>query len=144
MSVAKATSLRTSPNIEDNEETDSELKRLEGDCFSELKTSISNKFPEIRSVYSAIPYEAYREIAKKLPDTFDKLLEIDQMTESRVQKYGAALIEVCKEFIEMRMNYLRDKQTAEAMAREDEFEATSDPSPGSSYSSSSGWIGKTT
>ena len=118
-----------------NNSNDDELKKLEEDCFSELKISIMTKFPELKSVYSAIPITAYREIAQSLPDTHMKLLEIDEMTENRAQKYGTAILEVCRRFIEKRMAYLKDKQTAENLAREDAFEAM--PSP-----TSSGWISK--
>ena len=119
-----------------NEVKDDELKRLEEDCFSELKEAIAEHFPELKSVYAALPVDAYREIAEKLPNTQQKLLDIDQMTETRVQKYGVVIIGVCKQFIEKRMAYLADRATAEALEREDAFEAMEEPA------SSSGWIGK--
>ena len=123
---------------EDWSNSDEELRRLEDNCFSELKTEIQSNFPELKSVYHALPVTAYREIAQKLPDTNSKLLEIDQMTETRVQKYGKVLLEVCRRFTQKRMAYLKDKQTAENLAREDAFEAIPEPS----ISASSGWISK--
>ena len=117
---------------------DEELKRIEDDCFTELKTAISTKFPELKSVYSAMPVTVYREISQNLPENNAQLLEIDQMTQIRVQKYGSILLEVCARFKERKMGYLKDKLMAENMAREDEYEAM--PSP--TNNAPSGWIGK--
>lgn len=117
---------------------DEELKRIEDDCFTELKTAISTNFPELKSVYSAMPVTVYREIAQNLPENNTQLLEIDQMTQIRVQKYGAVLLEVCTRFREKKMAYLKDKLVAENLAKEDDYEAI--PSP--SGSAPSGWIGK--
>ena len=117
---------------------DEELKRIEDDCFTELKTAISSNFPELKSVYSAMPVTVYREIAQNLPDNNTQLLEIDQMTQIRVNKYGGVLLEVCKRFKEKKMAYLKDKLVAEHLARDDDYESI--PSP--SGSAQSGWIGK--
>ena len=117
---------------------DEELKRIEDDCFMALKTAISTNFPELKSVYSAMPVTVYREISQNLPENNSQLLEIDQMTQIRVQKYGAIILEICSQFKQKKMAYLKDKLIAENMAREDEYENI--PSP--SGSAPSGWIGK--
>ena len=84
-----------------------------------------------------MPITVYREIAQTLPDTNDKLLEIDQMTQIRVQKYGSVLLQVCQRFGMKRMAYLKDKMIAENLAREDAIEASG------SMNAPSGWISKT-
>ena len=50
-----------------------------------------------------MPVTVYREIAQNLPENNTQLLEIDQMTQIRVQKYGAVLLEVCTRFREKKM-----------------------------------------
>lgn len=123
---------------------DDTLKKLEEECFNELKEAIIENFPEIKSVYAALPVSCYREIAEKLPDTKAKLQEVDQMTSGRAEKYGDILIAVTKRYVEKRMSYLEDKQAAEMLARDDEDDGAeflgSAVSGGSSRSS--GWIGK--
>ena len=52
--------------------------------------------PPFQSVYAALPIGCYREIASTLPDTPAKLKEVDQMTESRVEKYGHIIFKVCQ------------------------------------------------
>merc|ERR1712110_1004354 len=73
-----------------------------------------------------------------MADNNTQLLEIDQMTQIRVNKYGGVLLEVCKRFKEKKMAYLKDKLVAEHLARDDDYESI--PSP--SGSAPSGWIGK--
>ena len=121
-----------------NSTDDDELKRIEDDCFTELKTAISTSFPELKSVYSAMPITVYRDIAQCLPENSTKLLEIDQMTQIRVQKYGKILVEVCQRFLEKKMAYLKDKLIAENLAREDALEANTSPAG----DAPSGWSGK--
>ena len=133
----KCSAIKSTAEEEDISLADNELKRLEDDCFTELKTSIQSHFPELKSVYSAMPITVYREIAQTLPDTNDKLLEIDQMTQIRVQKYGSVLLQVCQRFGMKRMAYLKDKMIAESLAREDTIEASG------SMNAPSGWISKT-
>ena len=82
------------------------LKTLEEDCLIELKNSIARAFPDLKSVYLAIPIECYREMAEKLPTSKAELQEIEQMTHLRVEKYGAHLLQVCKDFNTKRLNYL--------------------------------------
>ena len=121
-----------------NSSDDDELKRIEDDCFTELKTDIASSFPELKSVYSAMPVTVYREIAQHLPVNSQQLLEVDQMTQIRVQKYGKILLEVCQRFYDKKMAYLKDKLIAENLAREDALEATTSPAG----DAPSGWIGK--
>jgi len=121
-----------------NSSDDDELKRIEDDCFTELKTAISINFPELKSVYTAMPVTVYREIAQCLPENSTKLLEVDQMTQIRVQKYGTILLKVCQRFNEKKMAYLKDKLIAENLAREDALEANTSPAG----DAPSGWIGK--
>ena len=66
-------------------ETDDVLKTLEEECFSALKSSISQHFPELSNVYLALPIGCYHEIAQKLPQNKKEMLEIDQMTEFRYE-----------------------------------------------------------
>ena len=75
-----------------------DMNNLEGECFTKLKAAISQNFPELKSVHMAIPIECLREIAEKLPTTKAEMLEIDQMTHFRFDKFGAHLLEVCKDF----------------------------------------------
>ena len=75
---------------------DNVLKTLEEECFTQLKNAISQNFPDLKSVYLALPIECFREIAEKLPASKAEMLEIDQMTHFRYDRFGAPLLEVCK------------------------------------------------
>ena len=126
---------------------DEVLKTLEDECFNQLKNAIAANFPDLKSVYLALPIECYREIAEKLPITKSAMLEIDQMTHFRFDRFGSLLLEVCKDFNSKRMNYLEDKQLAEMMAKEDEAQVFSTPSSSNPVYQSdsqrrSGWMGK--
>ena len=90
----------------DNLNNDNVLKTIEEDCFVELKNSVARAFPDLKSVYLAIPIECFREIAEKLPTSKPELQEIEQMTHLRVEKFGAHLLAVCKDFNTKRLNYL--------------------------------------
>ena len=90
----------------DNLNNDNVLKTIEEDCFVELKNSVARAFPDLKSVYLAIPIECFREIAEKLPTSKPELQEIEQMTHLRVEKFGAHLLTVCKDFNTKRLNYL--------------------------------------
>jgi len=134
-------------NIGHKESDDNVLKTLEEECFTKLKAAISQNFPELKSVYLAIPIECFREIAEKLPTTKAEMLEIDQMTHFRFDRFGAHLLEVCKDFNSQRMNYLEDKQLAEMMAKEEEastFDAPTSNNPiyQNDTQRRSGWMGK--
>ena len=85
---------------------DNVLKTIWEDCFVELKNSIARAFPELKSVYLAIPIECFREMAEKLPTSKYELQEIEQMTHLRVEKFGVHLLPVCKDFNTKRLNYL--------------------------------------
>lgn len=131
----------------ENSEEDNVLKTLEEECFAELKNAIAKNFPELKSVYLALPIECFREIAEKLPQTKAEMLEIDQMTHFRFERFGSHLLQVCKEFNAKRMNYLEDKQLAEMMAKEEEANVFSAPtSSNPMYQNDSqrrsGWMGK--
>ena len=110
------------------ETSDNVLKTLEEECFAQLKTAINEAFPELKSVYLALPIECFREIAEKLPTTKAELLEIDQMTHFRFERFGSFLLEVCQDFNAKRMNYLEDKQLAEMMAKAEEAKVFNTPS----------------
>ena len=90
----------------DNLTNDNVLKTIEEDCFVELKNSIARAFPDLKSVYLAIPIECFREMAEKLPTSKYELQEIEQMTHLRVEKFGVHLLPVCKDFDTKRLNYL--------------------------------------
>ena len=75
-----------------------------------------------------MPIECFREIAEKLPTTKAELLEIDQMTHFRFERFGEFLLVVCQDFNAKRMNYLEDKQLAEMMAKEEEAKVFNTPS----------------
>ena len=68
----------------------------------------------------ALPIECFREISEKLPQTKSEMLEIDQMTEFRFEKFGSYLIKVCQDHNTKRLNYLEDKQMAIMKAKEEE------------------------
>jgi glucose-6-phosphate 1-dehydrogenase len=51
----------------------------EESCFDELKDMINDKFPEMKSVYLAMPITCFREIAEKLPCSKDEMMQIDQV-----------------------------------------------------------------
>ncbi len=95
-----------------------ELQKMEDECFSELKSAVTEVFPDLKSCFSALPVECYTEIASTLPQSSDDLLNIDQMTEVRLQKYGDVLLNVCRQWRTKRMQYLtsitekRQKQVA--------------------------------
>jgi len=106
------------------------------------------------SAFAALPIQCFRDMAKMLPDTPAKLKEIDQMTDVRVEKFGHVIFAVCKAFIDKRMAYLADKQAAEMMSKEEEFQEndfgppppgswiSNTPSRGRSRYSKGGWGGK--
>ncbi len=134
-------------SAENGAAADNVLKTLEEECFAELKTSISKNFPELKSVYLALPIECFREIAEKLPISQTEMLEIDQMTLFRFERFGSHLLEVCKKYNAKRMNYLEDKQMAEMMAKEEENNVFNAPTSGNPIYQNdtqrrSGWMGK--
>ena len=96
--------------------------------FFKSQAAIAEAFPELKSVYLALPIECFREIAEKLPTTKAELLEIDQMTHFRFERFGEFLLVVCQDFNAKRMNYLEDKQLAEMMAKEEEAKVFNTPS----------------
>ena len=100
--------------------SDDVLKSLEEECFGELKSAIAVRFPDLKSVYLALPIECFREIAEKLPTTRDEILEVDQMTEFRFERFGPCLLDVCREFNSKRLAYIEDKQMAALKAKEEE------------------------
>ena len=71
-------------------------------------------------MHGPLPIECFREIAEKLPQTKSQMLEIDQMTEFRFEKFGSYLIQVCQDHNTKRLNYLEDKQLAIMKAKEEE------------------------
>lgn len=109
-------------NSVDNVETDETLKQIEEACFEELKRQIMLYFPDLKSCFSALPSECYQEIARKLPRTNKDMLEIEQMTETRFEKYGEILLEVCRQFYQKRQDYLQDKQHAQMLERQEDEE----------------------
>jgi len=129
------------------ENSDNVLKTLEEECFAALKAAIAEAFPELKSVYLALPIECFREIAEKLPTTKAELLEIDQMTHFRFERFGEFLLVVCQDFNAKRMNYLEDKQLAEMMAKEEEAKVFNTPSSNNPIYKNdtqrrTGWMGK--
>ncbi len=52
----------------------------EENCYEDLKTAIMNEFPEMKSVYLAIPISCFRDISKMLPCSMEDLMQIDQVT----------------------------------------------------------------
>ena len=137
----------TTTETSSKDDSDEVLKTLEEECFNQLKSTIATNFPDLKSVYLALPIECYREIAEKLPITKAEMLEVDQMTHFRFDRFGVHLLEVCKDFNAKRMNYLEDKQLAEMMAKEDEAEVFNAPSSSNPMYQNdsqrrSGWMGK--
>lgn len=106
---------------------DEVLQTIEEECFAELKNVVAKNFPDLKSVYLALPIECFREIAQKLPQTKDEIMEIDQMTYFRFDKFGLHLLDVCKDYNTKRLNYLEDKQMAEIMAKEEDASTFSNP-----------------
>ena len=101
---------------------------MEEECFAQLKIAIGVNFSDLKSVYQALPIECFLEIAKKLPTNKAELLEIDQMTPFRFERFGSHLLKVCKDFNTKRKNYLEDKQLAEMMAKAEEANDFNTPS----------------
>ena len=99
----------TSNNLQETD-TDDVLKTLEEECFGELKSAIAVNFVDLKSVYLALPIECYREIAEKLPTTREEMLEIDQMTEFRFDRFGCYLLDVCRDFNARRLAYIGNVQ----------------------------------
>ena len=87
-----------------------DMNNLEGECFTKLKAAISQNFPELKSVYLAIPIECFREIAEKLPTTKAEMLEIDQMTHFRFDRFGTHLLEVCKDFKALNLSKIKSEK----------------------------------
>ena len=106
----------------------SNIEFISFNSYFKSQAAIAEAFPELKSVYLALPIECFREIAEKLPTTKAELLEIDQMTHFRFERFGSALLEVCQDFNAKRMNYLEDKQLAEMMAKEEEAKVFNTPS----------------
>merc|ERR1719376_1314101 len=84
--TAKASSVAEKSSGGGGDDDDDILRKLEEECFNEIKEEILEAFPELKSVYAALPVGCYREIAQKLPDSNAKLMEVDQMTTNRVAK----------------------------------------------------------
>jgi len=77
--VKKAGVSEKSTGLTEHEETDDILKKMEEDCFDELKETVMKEFPEIKNVYIAIPISVFREMSEKLPCSNEELLQIDQV-----------------------------------------------------------------
>ena len=122
----KATKDATKETVQETD-SDDVLKSLEEECFGELKSAIAVNFIDLKSVYLALPIECYREIAEKLPITREEMLEIDQMTEFRFDRFGRFLLDVCRDFNARRLAYIEDKQMATMMAKEEEAQAFNAP-----------------
>ena len=106
----------------------SNIEFISFNSYFKSQAAIAEAFPELKSVYLALPIECFREIAEKLPTTKAELLEIDQMTHFRFERFGPHLLEVCQDFNAKRMNYLEDKQLAEMMAKAEEAKVFNTPS----------------
>jgi hypothetical protein len=78
--VKKTVTAEKSNGSNEYEETDDILKKMEEDCFDELKETIMKEFPDIKNVYVAIPISIFREISEKLPCSNEELMQIDQVT----------------------------------------------------------------
>uniref|UniRef100_A0A0K2SVZ2 RecQ-like DNA helicase BLM n=1 Tax=Lepeophtheirus salmonis TaxID=72036 RepID=A0A0K2SVZ2_LEPSM len=123
------------------EESDECLKKLEEDCFDALRDFIAIEHPELNNCYAALPVDCYREIASKLPVNKEDMLDVVHMTEVRYASYGESLIPICVEFLDKRMNYLEDLQTAEMLRKEEEDNSGSPYFPSSNVDSK-GWMSK--
>ena len=113
---------------------DVELRRLEEECFERLKVAVLEANPQLKSCFAALPAECFQEISKKLPVNKEQMMDIDQMTAVRFDRYGEILLDVCSQFLEKRMRYLQDKQVAQELQRQEEGNF-SDGVPQGGYSS---------
>ncbi len=105
---------------------DDALVKLEEECIRELKRVLGKFMPE-KTIYSAIPIEILREMSQKLPQTKEELLEIEQMTAFRYEKFGHLILDVCKDFSTKRMNHLEKKQMEENAAKQKERATFTNP-----------------
>ena len=87
-----------------------------------LKEAVTREYPDLKSCFSALPSECYELIASALPQTREELLDIDQMTEIRFDKYGHVLLKVCNEYKERRMSYLADRQLCVQLSDKENFD----------------------
>ena len=118
-SVSSGSTEASSTNAREKED---QLARLEDECFEALKEAVTREYPDLKSCFSALPSECYQLIASALPQTREELLDIDQMTEIRLDKYGQVLLSVCNEFKERRMSYLADRQLCVQLTEKENFD----------------------
>merc|ERR1719228_64515 len=62
-------------------------------------------------VNEVIQIEALRIIARKLPTTKEELLQVDYMTEFRVNQYESVILDTTKHFHKQRMDHLKTVAT---------------------------------
>ena len=138
LDIASSASSGSSEESSSNaRERDDQLARLEDECFEALKEAVVREYPDLKSCFSALPSECYQLIASALPQTREELLDIDQMTEIRFDKYGSVLLAVCSEFRERRMSYLADRQLCVQLSEKENFDVAPN-TPASAAGSSRG------
>ena len=71
----------------------------EENCYEDLKAAIMDKFPEMKSVYLAIPISCFRDIAKTLPCTVEELMQVDQVKQSFLAFLSIYLIDPMWQFL---------------------------------------------
>ena len=120
------------------------LKEISDECFANLKNAIAMNFPDLKSAYLAFPIECFREMSKKLPQTKSEMLEIEQMTEYRFEKYGSYLIKVCQEYNEKRLDYLKGKEVPIIQAKKEEVTKTIPVENEKDKKVQSAWMSKST
>jgi len=92
---------------------DIRLKEIEEQCLEELKEVVLvagqsfNPEAHFMGVNEVIQIEALKIMAKKLPISKEELLQVDYMTEFRVNQYESVILDVTKHFHRQKMEHLK-------------------------------------
>ena len=99
-------------------ESERRLREIQEECLEELKQVVLaagqdyHPHQNINNVNEVIQIKALELISKKLPLTAEQLLQLDYMTEYRVDQYGSVIFGTTKHYHGLRMEYLKSVATA--------------------------------
>jgi len=96
---------------------DSRLKEIEEQCLEELKDVVLvagqsfNPEANFMGVNEVIQIDALKIMAKKLPTTKEELMQVEYMTEFRVNQYESVILDITRHFLKQRMDHLKTLAT---------------------------------
>ena len=107
-------------------ESERRLKEIQEECLEELKQVVlaagQDYHPDmnLNNVNEVIQIKALELISKKLPLTKEQLLQVDYMTEYRVEQYGSVIFGTTKHYHGQRMDYLKSVASARQVQLQEE------------------------